>query len=213
MGRPNTLNGTLDGPTAGPLTPSYRVQVFHPDSREPLEFPLKVMIDRIEKALSVEVREEWYPALVAMADGLFLQEEPILVRMSRVATLASLDPGEVVARAPEVMETLVDKRICEVRSVEELYRLGRLEELGHPRVWELNGWWHKLYGVIKTRAEWDDEEDLDLWDDSPPKLQVGKMALPLGVSPERDEIRKLLEKKLLSQHEPLYRLRLSWYRS
>ncbi len=212
MGRENTMNGTLDGPTRGPLTPSYKVYVFHPDSREPLAFPLKVMIDRIRKALDVEVRSEWFPTLVAMADGLFLQEEPILVRVSRVATMCSLDPGDEVARVPEVMDTLVESKVCEARSVEELYRLERLDELGHPRVWELNSWWHKLYGDVKTRADWDDAEDIELWDETLPELKVGKMALPLGVSPERDEIRKLLEKKLLSQYEPLYRLRLSWYR-
>ncbi len=212
MGRENTMNGALDGPTTGPLTPDYKVYVFHPDSREPLDFPLRVLIERIERALKVQVLPQWYPTLVAMADGLFLQEEAILVRISRVATLCDLDPREEVERMPAVMERLVENKICEVRSVADLYHLERLDELSHPRVWELNGWWHKLYGVVKTRTDWDAGEDLELWEDAPPQLKVGRMSLPVGVSPERDEVRTLLEKKLLSQYEPLYRLRLSWYR-
>lgn len=206
------MNSTSGASSWTPFTPSYPVHVYHPDTRAPLDFPLQVLTERIERALQVEVKLGWVPTLLALADGLFMQQEPICVGVSRVATLASLDPGSTVEQVPDVMEELLEHRICEQRTVEELYHLGRLDELSHPRVWELNGWWNKLYGVIATRSELDDEEDLDLWDEGPIGLKVGRISLPLGVSPERDEIRKLLENKLLSQYEPLYRLRLSWHK-
>jgi hypothetical protein len=206
------MNSTASTPTGSGLPPSYRINVYHPDTRALLTVPLQALTDRIERALKVQVDPRWLPTLVAMADGLFMQEEAVARAIACVAAIATVDPSRAVRQMPEVLEILTDHRIIERLTVEELYHAGRIDELSHPRVWELNGWWDKLYGVIPARSEWDDEEDLDIWEDGPVGVQVGKMSLPMGLEPEREEVRQLLEKRLLSQYEPLFRLRLSWHR-
>lgn len=196
------------------LSPSYRIHVYHPDTRSLLSLPLQVLLDRIHRALKVEVDPRWLPTLVAMADGLFMQPESIARQVSNVAPLAGLEPSRARKQVPAILETLEERQIVEKSTVETLYYEKRLRELNHPRVWELNSWWEKLYGAIPTRShlDVDDDEELDIWEDGPVGLSVGKTTLPLGVEPERDDIRILLEKKHLSQYEPLYRLRLSWHR-
>lgn len=196
------------------IGPTYKIAVYHPDTRSVLSLPLQVLLDRIRNALKVDAEPRWLPTLVAMADGLFMQQESIVTHVGRVAGMGNLDVRSCARQVPEILASLLDSKIAEKFSVEELYRKDRLAELNHPRVWELNSWWEKLYGAIPTRShlDWDEDEDLDIWEEGPMGLCVGKMALPLGIEPERDDVRQLLEKKTLSQHEPLYRLRLSWHR-
>jgi len=194
--------------------PESRIHIYHPDSRAMHAIPLHVLTDRLERALDVAVKARWLPTLVAMADGLFMSPECIQGEVTRLTSGVGGDAKRARRQVPDVLEQLCEHSIIEKQSVESLYRLGRLEELNHPRVWEINGWWEKLYGVIPARSEFDDEPDLDLWEDGlQPALEIGKTSLPIGMEPERDEIRLLMEKKLLSQYEFLYRLRLSWHRS
>lgn len=206
------MNTTLSTPAGSGLHPSYRINVYHPDTRALLTVPLQALTDRIERALKVQVEAGWMPTLVALADGLFMEREAISRAVSAVATLTGGDSSRAVRQMPEVLGVLVEHHIVERLTVEELYHAGRIDELNHPRVWELNSWWEKLYGVIPARSEWDEEEDLDIWEDGPVGLPVGKVALPMGLEPERDEVRVLMEKRLLSQYESLFRLRLSWHR-
>lgn len=196
------------------FTPTYRIQVYHPDTRSILTLPLQVLLERIERALKVEVDPRWLPTLVAMADGLFMQPTSVGHHVASIARVVQLDAGRAVRQVPKVIEALTDHRIVERATIEELYHNNRLSELNHPRVWELNSWWEQLYGAIPTRShlDWDDEEDLDIWEEGNAGLLVGKTSLPAGLEPERDEIRTLLEKKVLSQYEDLFRLRLSWHR-
>jgi len=193
---------------------SHKIHIYHPDTRSLLSLPLQVLLERIEKALKVDVDPRWLPTLIAMADGLFMQPEAIARHVSSTAAALGGDSARAVRGLPRVLETLVENRIAELATIEELYHNKRLHELNHPRVWELNDWWEKLYGAIPTRShlDVDDEEELDIWEEGPAGLRVGKTALPLGLEPERDEVRILLERKLLSQYEELYRLRLSWHR-
>ena len=202
----------LTGAASAPLSPSYRLEIYHPDSRELLDVPLRVLTERIERALDVRVQPRWWPALVAMADGLFMHPDAIRRAVVKVALMARLDSDQAADEVPEVIDELTAQRILERHSIEELYRADRMDELNHPRVWELNGWWESLYGVIPTRPAWEDEDELDLWDDGPEGIDIGKTSLPIGMEPERDEVRALLEAQVLTQYEPLYRLRLSWHR-
>jgi len=177
-----------------------------------LSVPLQALTERIERALKVQVDPRWIPTLIAMADGLFMHPDAVARGAALVASVVAADSDRVARQVGDVLELLTRQNILERLSVEDLYRADRLGELSHPRVWELNGWWENLYGIIPARSEWDEEEDLDIWDDGPIGLPVGKTSLPMGVSPERDDIRVLLERKILSQYEFLFRLRLSWHR-
>jgi hypothetical protein len=177
-----------------------------------MSVPVQALTDRIERALKVSVDGRWLPTLVAMADGLFMQAVSVERHVKIVAPILDQDPHRAVKLVPDVLDALVEKNILEQHSIEDLYRASRLDELSHPRVWELNAWWEAYYGIIPAKSEWDDEDDLDIWEEGPLGLAVGKTTLPIGVLVEREEVRNLLEKKVLTQYEPLFRLRLSWHR-
>lgn len=193
---------------------SHKIHIYHPDTRSLLSLPLQVLVDRINRALKVDVDPKWMPTLVAMADGLFMEPEAIARHVSVTAHAFGLEPSRTVRGVPRVLEALLETRIAEKSSIEDIYHNKRWEELNHPRVWELNNWWERMYGAIPTRShlDYEDDEDLDIWEDGPVGLCVGKTSLPMGLEPERDDVRILLERKLLSQYDELYRIRLSWHR-
>ena len=200
-------------PAPAPLLKSrtpLKVRVRDPITRVPEVVPLGEFLLRVEVGLGVSLRVEWLPVLVALADGLFLQREVILKRSQTGRGFVETPAAEYLPTDAALwVDELVESGVVEVATVEEVYRSGRLAQLQFPRTWELNGWWENLYGLVPMPPAFDDDPEDDEEVEEGTDLQLEIKPHPLGLQSEDNQVRILLEKGLLSQHEPLYRLKMS----
>ena len=138
-----------------------------------------------------------------MADGLFMTETS--VRARAYAGRGWLGERLPMKEGEGGLEALVAAQLVEVSPVEEIYHRGIWHELEQPRTWELNGWWEALFGAIPMPPA--EEAPEEKTPDS--TLDVGVQAHPVGLQSADNQVRLLLERGLLTQKEPLYRLRVS----
>lgn len=189
---------------------SLKVRIRDPLTRAAQVMALGEFLLRVEVCLGFTVKVEWVPVLVAMADGLFLQRGVVLDRATTGRGFvespgAEYLPNNVLKLLGELQET----GAVEVATVEEIYRSGRLAQLQLPRTWELNGWWENLYGMVPMPPAFEEEGDDDeVWEEGV-DLKLEIKPHPVGLQSEDNQVRILMEKGLLSQYEPLFRLKMS----